>query len=221
MKKSVILVLLLILILPISESRTTITEVKGDSKTRDRPTSESVRHVYGLGHVADVKDGEISYNIQDRVISTRLNFEANNVANTKKFLSLPFGQQLINDGVRYSFATGHEFDGDLYHMGARYYDPNVGRFTQKDPIAGNNPYAYADNNPIGRIDIGGKESIKVGNVEWNRYIFDKNSEMSAEGYSYFTRRGIVRKVKGAVKLYNEEYDKKDYHICKSNNYAVY
>lgn len=40
-------------------------------------------------------------------------------------------------------------------MRARYYDPEVGRFINKDPIGfagGLNLYAYVQNNPINRID---------------------------------------------------------------------
>ncbi|MYW00178.1 RHS repeat-associated core domain-containing protein, partial [Streptomyces sp. SID3343] len=39
----------------------------------------------------------------------------------------------------------------LYKMGARYYDPTVGRFTQRDPAGKEaNPYAYAAGDPINR-----------------------------------------------------------------------
>lgn len=43
----------------------------------------------------------------------------------------------------------------LEHVGARYYDPEAGRFLTRDPLGaagGSNPYAYADNNPINAID---------------------------------------------------------------------
>ena len=51
--------------------------------------------------------------------------------------------------------TGKEFDADsnLYYYGARYYDPYIGRFTQRDPIGdGVNWYAYAYNNPLKFVD---------------------------------------------------------------------
>ena len=54
--------------------------------------------------------------------------------------------------------TGKEFDADsnLYYYGARYYDPYIGRFTQRDPIAdGVNWYAYTANNPLARVDRNG------------------------------------------------------------------
>ncbi|AKZ58924.1 hypothetical protein SAM23877_5879 [Streptomyces ambofaciens ATCC 23877] len=41
-------------------------------------------------------------------------------------------------------------------MGHRYYDPTLGRFTQPDPSGQEqNPYLYADGDPVNRIDPGG------------------------------------------------------------------
>ena len=51
--------------------------------------------------------------------------------------------------------TGKEYESDvkLYYYGARYYDPYIGRFTQRDPIGdGLNWYAYAANNPLKFVD---------------------------------------------------------------------
>jgi RHS repeat-associated protein len=50
-------------------------------------------------------------------------------------------------------------DNGLLYMRARYYDPEVGRFINKDPIGfagGLNPYGYARNNPINYIDPTGE-----------------------------------------------------------------
>ena len=51
--------------------------------------------------------------------------------------------------------TGKEYESDvkLYYFAARYYDPYIGRFTQRDPAGdGLNWYAYAYNNPLAFID---------------------------------------------------------------------
>src|SRR5207249_275664 len=60
---------------------------------------------------------------------------------------------VLFQGAYFDAATG------LYKMGARYYDPTAGRFTQQDPIAGCscnpqslNHYALAGNNPINATD---------------------------------------------------------------------
>ena len=47
---------------------------------------------------------------------------------------------------------------DLLQLGARYYDPGVGRFTQVDPIRhGGNWYTYVMNAPTRRVDPRGLE----------------------------------------------------------------
>ena len=58
--------------------------------------------------------------------------------------------------------TGKEFDADskLYYYGARYYDPYIGRFTQRDPIGdGVNWYAYTYNNPLKYVDPTGLRGL--------------------------------------------------------------
>ncbi len=58
--------------------------------------------------------------------------------------------------------TGKEYERDvrLYYYGARYYNPYIGRFTQRDPAGdGVNWYAYAANNPLKFIDPTGQVAI--------------------------------------------------------------
>lgn len=65
----------------------------------------------------------------------------------------------------YSF-TGRERDSEsgLYYYRARYYDPNIGRFLQRDPHPGlqtlpmtiHSAYSYAGNNPVNYTDPSGK-----------------------------------------------------------------
>ncbi|WP_374492083.1 RHS repeat-associated core domain-containing protein [Streptomyces sp. ICN903] len=55
----------------------------------------------------------------------------------------------------------------LCKMGARYYDPHLGRFTQPDPSGQEtNPYLYATGDPINRTDPTGltsfSEALDVG-----------------------------------------------------------
>ena len=69
--------------------------------------------------------------------------------------SLPFGQPLEIEN-RYSF-TGKELDKDLVYFGARYYDPNLGRFTSVDPVKENHAYIYVENDPMNLIDPDGRD----------------------------------------------------------------
>ncbi|WP_241269270.1 RHS repeat-associated core domain-containing protein [Streptomyces chrestomyceticus] len=60
----------------------------------------------------------------------------------------------------YRFAGGYQDSTGLYHLGARYYDPSVGRFTQPDPSGQEkNPYLYAEGDPVNRIDQRGLLSL--------------------------------------------------------------
>lgn len=63
-------------------------------------------------------------------------------------------------GQTYRVAGGHQDPTGLYHLGARYYDPNLGRFTQTDPSGQEkNPYLYAEGDPVNRIDPRGTLSL--------------------------------------------------------------
>jgi RHS repeat-associated protein len=63
----------------------------------------------------------------------------------------------------YRFAGGHQDPTGMYHLGARYYDPNIGRFTQPDPSGQEkNPYLYAEGDPVNRIDPNGLLSFEIG-----------------------------------------------------------
>ncbi|WP_165801232.1 RHS repeat-associated core domain-containing protein [Microbacterium testaceum] len=52
---------------------------------------------------------------------------------------------------------GGELDASgLYELGARYYDPSLGRFTQMDPTGQDPYYIYANHNPINAADPSGE-----------------------------------------------------------------
>ncbi|RAJ76903.1 RHS repeat-associated protein [Streptomyces sp. PsTaAH-137] len=56
----------------------------------------------------------------------------------------------------YGFAGGYQDTTGLIHYQARYYDPNIGRFTQPDPSGQEqNPYLYAAGDPVNKIDPSG------------------------------------------------------------------
>ena len=59
----------------------------------------------------------------------------------------------------YKFAatSGYRDDGDcgLTHVGARYYDGQVGRFITRDTFLDQHPYAYRDADPVNKVDPSG------------------------------------------------------------------
>ena len=56
---------------------------------------------------------------------------------------------------QYTGQVSDEFDDGLYYYNARYYDPNLAKFTQADILSGNNRYSYVSNNPIKYTDPSG------------------------------------------------------------------
>ena len=57
----------------------------------------------------------------------------------------------------------------FYTFGIRYYNPSIGRWTQRDPVGGSlqettktNPYVYADNDPVGEVDPSGESGTLTG-----------------------------------------------------------
>ena len=83
----------------------------------------------------------------------------------------PFGTAMgpwqVQVSQPWTYAGGY-YDSltGLYKFGIRYYDSTTARWTQRTPIAGSlqettksNPYEYADDNPVNKIDPSGKDSI--------------------------------------------------------------
>ena len=71
----------------------------------------------------------------------------------------PWGEtERADEGVANPFRfTAREYDAatKLYYFRARYYDPELGRFINEDPIGlagGINPYRYAQNDPVNHND---------------------------------------------------------------------
>ena len=83
----------------------------------------------------------------------------------------PYGERTVNAPAALPnkvWFTSRRQDAEtgLVYMGARYYDPVVGRFVSKDPAGFDeanlhtfNRYAYANNNPHRYVDPDGRSSV--------------------------------------------------------------
>jgi RHS repeat-associated protein len=80
----------------------------------------------------------------------------------------PYGRN-NQSNQRYTY-TGHENDNEdaLLYLGARYYNPELGRFLQADPVIGNlynsqdlNKYSYVRNNLYKYVDMDGRDAVVV------------------------------------------------------------
>ncbi|MES2416149.1 MAG: RHS repeat-associated core domain-containing protein [Patescibacteria group bacterium] len=115
------------------------------------------------------------YNISDQVSSSSV--ISDNTGNIEQVLDyFPYGNLRI-DNKSTNFSEHKQFGGHykdntgLNYMGARYYNPNYGRFVSQDPMFWSlpkeylldpqqmNSYAFARNNPIIYTDPDGKTAV--------------------------------------------------------------
>ncbi|HPW56069.1 MAG: hypothetical protein KA072_09840 [Thermoanaerobaculaceae bacterium] len=83
-------------------------------------------------------------------------------------------------------------ENGLYHMQARYYDPDARRFVTEDPLglaAGLNLYAYAGGDPVNRVDPQGLDPIDTGFVatsieEALQLWFERGAELGFRDCGY-------------------------------------
>lgn len=90
--------------------------------------------------------------------------------------------------------TAKEYDPrtGLYYFGARWYDPEVGRWLTPDPIRdGRNWYSYVDNNPVHYLDLWGL--LKFTNPWRTEGIVEPGDTLS----------GIAYQAYGDASLYQE------------------
>ncbi|WP_205690282.1 RHS repeat-associated core domain-containing protein [Chengkuizengella sediminis] len=141
-------------------------------------------YVYGLGLISQEEaTGEVSLYHYDRRGST---FALTNIDGdiTDKYGYSPYGELIYSEGTRnhpflYNGRYGVMTDENgLYYMRARYYNPEIKRFINRDVVQGSissslslNKYAYVNGNPISYIDPFGlsRDSDDVGffGKAWN------------------------------------------------------
>jgi RHS repeat-associated protein len=112
-----------------------------------------------------------------------------------------FGIRLAGTGTIPTFGyTGREPDASgLMYYRARYYDPGLGRFTQRDPIGlagGINRYAYVGNNPVNFTDPEGLLARQVGNTA--AHYYNAYGGTAADVGVGFTPAGVHADIYGAA-----------------------
>jgi RHS repeat-associated protein len=82
----------------------------------------------------------------------------------------PYGQLIVQPHTAalrtnaWRYASGYyDVSTGLYKFGIRYYNPAIGRWTQRDPVGGSlqetvktNPYVYAGDDPVNMTDPSGR-----------------------------------------------------------------
>ena len=152
MKRGIIFLVLLIIPLVLAEDIQNSPRNINIEDTSSRLLEENYYSILESNIVAKVNN-DVEYLHRDRLGS--------NIATTgndlKRNKNLPFGQEISNDGITYSF-TGKELDdNDLYYFVNRYYNPDSGRFLETDSVYSNPSYVYANNNPLLYVDPDGRD----------------------------------------------------------------
>ena len=133
-------------------------------------TGAHALYIYGpQGKIAKKVDGITDFYHTDHTGSTRLvTTESGTVLTSVSYE--PFGEPTVSGDEESFLFTGKERDASqLYYFGARYYDPDMGRFITRDVMLGSrenpqslNTYTYCLNNPLRYVDPTGHESEDPG-----------------------------------------------------------
>ncbi len=105
----------------------------------------------------------------DLLGSVRLVTDANGAPVGARATFDPWGRNLANASLATPFGfNGKRLAESIYDYGARWYDPQMGRFLQPDPVVadpydpqGLSRYSYVRNDPVGRTDPTGMWSLSV------------------------------------------------------------
>ncbi len=135
-------------------------------------------------------DEETYYLATDDLGSVLGLFGASGVVNDYRYDpwgSAQHGSTTVSNGLRWAGQMLDWHEG-LYAMGARSYDPELGRFLSEDPLglaAGINPYAYVGNSPVNFVDPMGTD-LECGTWDdpcWSSGLFVA-VEGSGGGWSF-------------------------------------
>lgn len=183
--------------------------VTGESIIQDEVTLEAGSQI----QIADKR----YYYLSDHLGSTRVVLDQNgNVDSWTDYY--PFGKEARGSSTVNAPKEGFsgkqlDVESGLNYFGARYYNPEIGRFNSNDRFSFKypslNPYQYAANNPLRYIDFNG-DDVEVANpqnekekIEYKKgKLYWKGSDKEYDGDAKRKGTGFFSKV---VKFFAGEY----------------
>lgn len=121
--------------------------------------SEYQNYIFANGlKILEKNEYKTTYFHNDFVGSLAFTTDENGIKGNE-ILYLPFGEYNKNIYGQGFFTGKEQDDSGLYYYGARYYNPQIGRFTQVDPVLDEktSSYNYVNNNPFKYNDPDGRE----------------------------------------------------------------
>ncbi|WP_442806518.1 RHS repeat domain-containing protein [Streptomyces sp. NBC_01022] len=177
-----------------ADSSSTLTLPNGDQlDLAANGTKTGTRYYTHNGETVAVRTGSaVSYLISDHQGTAMSAIAVGTLAITRR-KQLPFGQLRSQQPATFGnrgFVGGTNDPTGLTHLGAREYDPTLGRFLSIDPIidinqpAQMNAYSYAHNNPSTKSDPDGlRPDGPAGGASYNDDRWADDRGMNA-GYIY-------------------------------------
>ena len=120
----------------------------------------NIDYMYGLSTISETSPA-LQYYYQSDALGSAVGLTDATGALKASYSYDPWGKLLVPIdplGTKNKLKfTGNALDPGtgFYYLRARYYDPAIGRFINKDPSAAGNSYSYGANNPVLLTDPSG------------------------------------------------------------------
>ena len=190
----------------------------------------TVRAVYLYGSEAHSPDymyvpgGVIYRMLKDQLGSIRVVINAQSGLVVQRMDYDEFGNviQDTSPGLQPFGFAGGIYDGDtgLVHFGARDYDPEIGRWTSKDPVLfrgkDSNLYGYVFNDPINFIDPKGLWSVSLG--FFNGFGLGVTFGVNPDGFAFGSVKAGVGYGGGAS--YDPQGQSSSYGTCSNKDFSI-
>jgi RHS repeat-associated protein len=182
-----------------------------------KANGEKTIYIYGLGLLSQEINGKkLYYHYDLRGSTIALTDESGNIVDRWSYL--PYGGLISHDKGNtktpflYNGRDGVMTDENgLYYMRARYYDPTIRRFINRDTLLGEigkmatlNRFGYVNGNPVSGVDPSGTEVYEILDVlNYIGETFGNDGTIDARRWNgwwnQIRSKKYINKLKGAIR----------------------